>query len=83
MSNQLIEAQRYEIYLGLQRKWSKSRIAREIEVSCSTVIREIRRNSKPDGTYVWKYANPSAKPASTALKAITASLRTYGGVLTA
>ena len=32
MSNQLIEAQRYEIYLGLQRKWSKSRIAREIEV---------------------------------------------------
>lgn len=56
MSNQLIEAQRYEIYLGLQRKWSKSRIAREIEVSCSTVSREIRRNSKPDGTYVWKYA---------------------------
>ena len=33
MSNQLIEVQRYEIYLGLQRKWSKSRIAREIEVS--------------------------------------------------
>lgn len=56
MSNQLIEAQRYEIYLGLQWKWSKSRIAREIEVSCSTVIREIRRNSKPDGTHVWKYA---------------------------
>ena len=56
MSNQLIEAQRYEIYLGLHRKWSKSRIAREIEVSSSTVSREIRRNSKPDGTYMWKYA---------------------------
>lgn len=27
-----------------------------IEDNSSTVIREIRRNSKPDGTYVWKYA---------------------------
>ncbi len=56
MSNQLIEVQRYEIYLGLQRKWSLSRIAREISVSVSTVSREVRRNSKPDGGYVWKYA---------------------------
>lgn len=56
MSNQLIEAQRYEIYLGLKRKWSKTRIANEIGVSSSTVSREIRRNSKPDGEYVWKYA---------------------------
>lgn len=56
MSNQLIEAQRYEIYLGLKRKWSQSRIAKEIGVSKSTVCREIRRNSKPDGEYVWKYA---------------------------
>lgn len=56
MSNQLIEAQRYEIYLGLKRKWSKSRIAREIGVSKSTVCREIRRNSKADGEYVWKQA---------------------------
>lgn len=56
MSNQLIEAQRYEIYLGLKRKWSKNRIAKEIGVSPSTVSREIRRNSKPDGEYVWKYA---------------------------
>ena len=56
MSNQLIEAQRYEIYLGLKRKWSQTRIAKEIGVSKSTVSREIRRNSKPDGEYVWKYA---------------------------
>lgn len=56
MSNQLIEAQRYEIYLGLKRKWSKTRIAEEIGVSKSTVSREIRRNSKPNGEYVWKYA---------------------------
>ena len=56
MSNQLTEAQRYAIYLGLKRKWSKSRIADEIGVSKSTVCREVRRNSKPDGSYVWKYA---------------------------
>lgn len=60
MSNQLIEAQRYEIYLGLQRKWSKSRIAREIGVSKSTVSRETRRNSKPSGEYVWKYAQSAS-----------------------
>lgn len=60
MSNQLIEAQRYEIYLGLQRKWSKSRIAREIGVSKSTVCREIKRNSKPSGEYVWKYAQSAS-----------------------
>lgn len=56
MSNQLIEAQRYEIYLGLKRKWSYSRIAREIGVDKSTVCREVRRNAKKDGSYVWKYA---------------------------
>jgi len=53
MSKQLIEAQRYEIYLGLERKWSKSRIAREIGVSPSTVCREVKRNSKANGEYVW------------------------------
>ena len=56
MSNQLIEAQRYEIYLGLKRKWSKTRIAKEIGVSTSTVCREVKRNAKPDGSYVWKQA---------------------------
>ena len=56
MKKQLTEAQRYEIYLGLNRKWSLSHIAREIEVSKSTVSREIRRNAKTDGSYVWKQA---------------------------
>ena len=61
MSNQLIEAQRYEIYLGLKRKWSQTRIAEEIGVSKSTVCREIKRNSKPDGSYVWKYAENKSR----------------------
>ena len=56
MSNQLIEAQRYEIYLGLKRKWSETRIAKEIGVSKSTVCREIKRNAKADGSYVWRHA---------------------------
>jgi len=61
MSNQLTAPQRYEIYLGLKRKWSKSRIAREIGVSQSTVSREVRRNSKADGEYVFTYAEKQAQ----------------------
>ena len=53
MSKQLTEAQRYAIYLGLKRKWSKSRISREIGVSPSTVSREVKRNSSMRGEYVW------------------------------
>jgi len=53
MSHQLTIVQRYEIYLGLKRKWSKSSIAREIGVSPSTVCREIKRNSNANGQYVW------------------------------
>ncbi len=68
MSNQLIEAQRYEIYLGLKRKWSLSRISREIGVSKSTVSREIKRNSKKDGSYVWKYAETLSRSRKHGLK---------------
>lgn len=53
MSNHLTSEQRYEIYLGIKRFWSKSRIAGEINVHPSTVIREIRRNSNASGEYVW------------------------------
>lgn len=60
MSNQLIEAQRYEIYLGLKRKWSKTRIAKEIGVSNATVSRELKRNSNADGEYVWLTAQSKA-----------------------
>lgn len=56
MYKQLTEPQRYEIYLGLKRKWSKSRIACEIGVSASTVSREVRRNADPSGEYVWTRA---------------------------
>lgn len=50
---QLTSEQRYEIYLGLKRHWSKSRIAREIGRSPSTVSREVSRNSNACGEYVW------------------------------
>lgn len=56
MSKQLTQEQRYAIYLGLKRKWSKSRVAREIGVHASTVCREVKRNSKADGQYVWTVA---------------------------
>ena len=61
MSKQLIEAQRYEIYLGLKRKWSQTRIADEIGVSKSTVSREIKRNSKIDGEYAWLHAQAQSE----------------------
>lgn len=60
MPKQLIEAQRYGIYLGLKRKWSKTRIAGEIGVSVSSVCREVCRNSNADGEYVWKNAQRKA-----------------------
>lgn len=50
---QLTSEQRYEIYLGIKRKWSKSKIAREIGVAPSTVCREVQRNSNSTGEYVW------------------------------
>lgn len=65
MYKQLTEPQRYEIYLGLKRKWSKSRIACEIGVSASTVSREVRRK---EGTPICKqtiynhvHADPSGR----------------------
>ena len=61
MYNQLTSEQRYEIYLGIKRKWSISRISREIEVSASTVLREIRRNSNTNGEYVWRTAQRKAE----------------------
>ena len=61
MYNQLTSEQRYEIYLGIKRKWSISRISREIGVSASTVLREIRRNSNANGEYVWRIAQRKAE----------------------
>ena len=59
MYKQLIERQRYAIYLGLKRKWSKRRIASELGVSPSTVSREVKRNSNSNSEYVW--CNAQAK----------------------
>ena len=53
MYNQLTSEQRYAIYLGIKRRFSKRKIASEIGVHPSTVSREIRRNSNADGEYVW------------------------------
>lgn len=64
MPKQLIEAQRYEIYLGIKRKWSFSRIAREIGVNKGTVSREVSRNKKADGEYVWKIAQKKERTTS-------------------
>ena len=61
MPKQLIEAQRYEIYLGIKRKWSFSRIALEIGVNKGTVSREVSRNKKADGEYVWKIAQKKSE----------------------
>lgn len=58
--NHLTREQRYAIYLGLQRKDSRSAIARQIGVSPSTVGREISRNSTKSGKYVWNKAHDIA-----------------------
>ncbi len=60
MTKHLTSEQRYEIYLGNKRRWSKSRIAREIGVHPSTVSRELRRNSNAGGEYVWLNAQSKA-----------------------
>jgi IS30 family transposase len=66
--NQLTSEQRYEIYLGLKRRWSKSRIAREINVHPATVCREVKRNSNDSGEYVWLHAKAKAAARKHGLK---------------
>lgn len=61
MYNHLTREQRYAIYLGLQRKDKISAIARQIEVSPSTVSREIKRNSTKSGNYIWYKADEVAQ----------------------
>lgn len=59
--NHLTSEQRYEIYLGRKRGWSRSRIAREIGVHPSTVSRELQRNCNSNGEYVWCNAQRKAE----------------------
>ena len=56
----LTREQRYVIYLELQRGTPQKAIAQLIGVSKSTVNREIRRNSTPNGKYVWVKAQDRA-----------------------
>ena len=60
MYNQLTREQRYAIYLGLKEGKSKKVIAQQINVSSSTVSREIKRNSNRHGRYIWKEAQELA-----------------------
>ena len=60
MYRHLTREQRYVIYLELQRGTSQEVIAQLIDVSKSTVCREIRRNSTRNGKYVWFKAHDKA-----------------------
>lgn len=57
MYKHLTREQRYAIYLGRQKGETLEMIARSIGVHKSTVSREIRRNSTPNGKYVWNKAH--------------------------
>ena len=60
MYKHLTREQRYAIYLGKQKGETLEMIARSIGVHKSTVSREIRRNSTPNGKYVWNKAHDMA-----------------------
>ena len=61
MYSHLTRKQRYVIYLEIQRGTSQEVIAQLIDVSKSTVSREIRRNSTKSGKYVWFKAHDKAE----------------------
>ena len=61
MYKHLTREQRYAIYLGKQKGETLEIIARSIGVHRSTVSREVRRNSTPNGKYVWNKAHDMAE----------------------
>lgn len=61
MYKHLTREQRYAIYLGKQKGETLEMIARSIGVHKSTVSREMRRNSTPNGKYVWNKAHSMAE----------------------
>ena len=61
MYKHLTREQRYAIYLGKQKGETLEMIARSIGVHKSTVSREMRRNSTPNGKYVWNKAHGMAE----------------------
>ena len=60
MYKQLIAEQRYTISVLLQNRTKQKEIAKAINVSASTVSREIRRNSGVRGRYNWETAQANA-----------------------
>lgn len=56
MYKQLISEQRYTIFILLQNGTKKKDIAKAINVSPSTISREIKRNSNRNGHYNWETA---------------------------
>ena len=60
MYNQLTSEQRYTISVLLQNRMKQKNIAKVINVSPSTVSREIRRNSGIRGRYNWETAQATA-----------------------
>ncbi len=60
MYHHLIQEQRCEIFVLLQQKKTKKKIASVLKVSPSTISREIRRNSTKNGKYIWVKAQEVA-----------------------
>ena len=56
MYKQLTSEQRYTIFILLQNGTKKKDIAKAINVSPSTISREIKRNSGHNGHYNWETA---------------------------
>ncbi len=76
----LTSEQRYEIYLGRKRGWSKSRIAREIGVHPTTVGRELQRNCNSNGGMYGSMPGLSRRRVSMGFRGIIANRLNFGGV---
>ena len=61
MYKHLTREQRYAIYIGQQKGETLEMIARSIGVHKPAVSREVRRNSTPNGKYVWTKAHAMAE----------------------
>lgn len=57
---QLTQRQRYAIYLLLGQGKKQNEIAETIDVSPSTISRELKRNSNKSGKYTWRHADELA-----------------------
>ena len=60
MYKHLTREQRYAIYLGKQKHETNKAIAQAINVSESTVCRELKRHATKNGKYLWIQADENA-----------------------